>query len=116
MSARTARAARPLAGAATAIQPPVAVTAPVVAPDVAFSHQIISMRDSAVVAGQSLQNDRAAREEYYEREQARLCAARDAEMGSLDLQIRQQANILIGCDAALAAIGTSNVVPLKHTA
>lgn len=95
---------------------PEPLSAPVVAPDTAFTHQIISIRDSAVVAGQALQNDRVAREEFYAREQARLNAARDAELLSLDTQIAQQSHIVIGCDGALEALENNTIVQFKRSA
>lgn len=87
--------------AAKRTAPPTPVTEPVVAADIAFGNQITASRDAAVIAQQALQNDRIAREEYYDREIKRLNSARDAELNSLDIQIGQQGNILAGCDAAL---------------
>lgn len=101
--------------AAKRTAPPTPVTEPVVAADIAFGNQITATRDAAVVAQQTLQNDRIAREEYYDREIKRLNAARDAELNSLDIQIGQQGNILAGCDAALDTL-TPKVTQLRAVA
>lgn len=95
---------------------PEPVTEPAVPADVAFGNVITAARDAAVVAHQALQNDKITREEFYDREAARLEAARKAELASLDAQLAQQTRIQAGCDAALEALAASNVVKIAQSA
>ena len=95
---------------------PQPVTEPAVPSDVAFGNVITAARDAAVVAHQALQNDKITREEFYDREAARLKAARTKEIGSLEEQLAQQARIQAGCDAALEALKGTNVVQLSGQA
>lgn len=96
---------------------PKTVTEPVIAADEAFGNVLIATRDTAVVDEQALQGQRTARMGQNERDLARLSAAFNADMASLDQQIATQINVQAAADAALASLkGASNVVPLKSVA
>lgn len=95
---------------------PAEVTAPAIPADEAFANVINARRDAAVVEEQALASQKAARIGQHERDLARLHAAYDVDIASLDDQLRRQANIITASDAALMALTDaskpSNVVPL----
>lgn len=114
MAATPVKKSAPRRAAAEPATVPTPATAPVLAPDDVWGNLVTSTRDSAVVAEQAARNDKATREQFYERELQRLQAARDADMASLDMQIMQQVRIQQSCDAALGTLhGNGNVVHLQ---
>lgn len=76
-------------------------TAPVIPADEAFANRVVSERDHAVIEEGRLREELTARESYYDREQARLIAERDAEVNALNLQIGQQVRIQEASDLAI---------------
>lgn len=96
---------------------PVEVTAPAIPADVVFANIINAQRDTAVVEEQALQSQKATRIGQHERDLARLHAAYDADLASLNEQLASQANIINAADAALfqlteAAANPTNVVKI----
>ena len=96
-------------------QQPAEVTAPAISADIAFANVINAKRDAAVVDEQALASQKAARIGQHERDLARLHAAYDADIASLDRQLDQQVSIITAADAALTSLAeaNSNVVRLK---
>lgn len=93
---------------------PVEVTAPAIPADEAFANIINAERDTALTDESALQSLRVARDGQYDRDRARLDAAHDADIASLDEQIAGKINIVAAADAALVSLkGASNVVALK---
>ena len=95
---------------------PVEVVAPAIPADEAFGNIINAQRDTAVVEDQALASQRAARIGQHERDLARLHAAFDVDLASLDDQLNRQVNIITAADAALMALTEasqpSNVVKI----
>lgn len=96
-------------------QQPAEVTAPAIPADIAFANVINAKRDAAVVDEQALASQKAARIGQFERDLARLHAAYDADIASLDRQLDQQVSIIAAADAALMSLteANSNIVRLK---
>ena len=95
---------------------PVEVSAPAIPADEAFGNIINAKRDAAIVQEQALASQKAARIGQHERDLARLHAAFDTDIASLDDQLNRQVNIITAADAALGALTdahkASNVVKI----
>lgn len=83
---------------------PVEVVAPAIPADAAFGNVINAARDAAVIQEQALASQRAARIGQHERDLARLHAAFDVDLASLDDQLNRQVHIINAADAALASL------------
>lgn len=90
---------------------PIEVTAPAIPADTAFGNVLNAQRDTAVVEESALASQKVARIGQHERDLARLHAAFDADIASLDDQLNRQVNIIEAADAALFRLTDANDKP-----